>query len=241
MSSKKATGTWRVKPNDNKSVAIGNVLLSEAFFKKYRLDREISSLKSKGVDLAKLAELLVAYKLGDNFSILRAHEFVMEPAIRDRFGLQEFSAKTLYRAVERLGQNRERIVSVFRRRILVSLTGAELQGRTKILAPFRCDLGFNIKLGKDVLINYNCTFLNTAEISVGDNAMIGPDCHQVTAVHPIDPVERRDWRFRGSPIRIGRGVWLCANVTVVPGVTIGDGSVVGAGNPARIIRRIGES
>ena len=128
-----------------------------------------------------------------------------------------------------------------RRRILVSLTGAELQGRTKILAPFRCDLGFNIKLGKDVLINYNCTFLNTAEISVGDNAMIGPDCHQVTAVHPIDPVERRDWRFRGSPIRIGRDVWLCANVTVVPGVTIGDGSVVGAGNPARIIRRIGES
>ena len=118
MSSKKATGTWRVKPNDNKSVAIGNVLLSEAFFKKYGLDREISSLKSKGVDLAKLAELLVAYKLGDNFSILRAHEFVMEPAIRNRFGLQEFSAKTLYRAVERLGQNRERIVSAFRRRIM---------------------------------------------------------------------------------------------------------------------------
>ena len=70
MSSKKATGTWRVKPNDNKSVAIGNVLLSEAFFKKYGLDREISSLESKGVELAKLAELLVAYKLGDNFSIL---------------------------------------------------------------------------------------------------------------------------------------------------------------------------
>jgi maltose O-acetyltransferase len=139
-----------------------------------------------------------------------------------------------------------------RRRILVSLTGAELQGRTRILAPFRCDLGFNIKLGKDVLVNYNCTFLDTAEISVGDNTMIGPDCHLVTAVHPIDPVERRDWRVRGSPIRIGCDVWLCANVTVVPGVTIGDGSVVGAGsvvtkdvppgtvvagNPARIIKR----
>ena len=143
-----------------------------------------------------------------------------------------------------------------RRRILVSLTGAELQGRTRVLAPFRCDLGFNIKLGKDVLINYNCTFLDTAEIHVEDNTMIGPDCHLVTAVHPIDPVERRDWRVRGSPIHIGCDVWLCANVTVVPGVTIGDGSVVGAGsvvtkdvppgtvvagNPARIIRRIGES
>ena len=75
-----ATGTWHVRPNDNKSIAVGNVLLSEAFFRKYGLDREISKFKCKGVDLAKLAELMVAYKLGDNFSILRAHEFMMEPA-----------------------------------------------------------------------------------------------------------------------------------------------------------------
>jgi transposase len=61
---------------------------------------------------------MVAYKLGDNFSIFKAHEFIMEPVIRERFGLDEFSAKTLYRAVERLGQNRERIVSAFRQRVL---------------------------------------------------------------------------------------------------------------------------
>ena len=65
------TGTWRIKPNDNKLIAIGNVLLSEAFFRKYGLDREIKKLKAKGIDLAKLAELMVAYKLGDNFSIFR--------------------------------------------------------------------------------------------------------------------------------------------------------------------------
>ena len=59
------------------------------------------------MDLAKLAELMVAYKLGDNFSIFKDHEFIMEPIIRERFGLDEFSAKTLYRAVERLGQNKE--------------------------------------------------------------------------------------------------------------------------------------
>ena len=107
MSSKhKATGTWRIKPNGNKSVAVGNVLLSEAFFRKYGLDREISKLKAKGIDLSKLAELMVAYKLGDNFSIFKAHEFIMEPVIRERFGLDEFNVKTLYRAVERLGQNR---------------------------------------------------------------------------------------------------------------------------------------
>jgi len=113
-----ATGTWRIKPNDNKSIAIGNVLLSEAFFRKYGLDREIKKLKAKGIDLAKLAELMVAYKLGDNFSIFRAHEFIMEPVIRERFGLDEFNVKTLYRAVERLGQNRERIVAAFRQRVL---------------------------------------------------------------------------------------------------------------------------
>jgi arsenate reductase-like glutaredoxin family protein len=60
----KATGTWRIKPNGNKSVAVGNVLLSEAFFRKYGLDREIRKLKAKGIDLSKLAELMVAYKLG---------------------------------------------------------------------------------------------------------------------------------------------------------------------------------
>ncbi|MBO4763754.1 MAG: hypothetical protein J5485_03960, partial [Candidatus Methanomethylophilaceae archaeon] len=86
--------------------------------------------------------------------------------------------------------------------------------------------------------------------------MIGPDCHIVAAVHPIDPEERRDRKVRGAPIRIGNDVWLCANVTIVPGVTVGDGSVVGAGsvvtkdvppgtvvagNPARIIKKIRES
>ena len=119
MSSKhKATGTWRIRPNDNKSIAVGNILLSEAFFRKYGLDRVISGLKAKGTDLSKLAELMVAYKLGDNFSIFKAHGFMMDPVIRDRFGIDEINVKTLYRAVERLGVNREAIITAFRQRIL---------------------------------------------------------------------------------------------------------------------------
>ena len=114
----KATGTWPIKVNDNKSIAVGNAILSEAFFRKYGLEKKISNLKSKGIDLGRLIELLVAYKLGDNFSILRAHDFIMRPEIRSRFGLGEFDVKTLYRAVERIGENRESIIAHFRNRIL---------------------------------------------------------------------------------------------------------------------------
>lgn len=78
-----------------KSIAIGNVLHSEAFFRKYGLGRVISGLKTKGVDPSKLAELMVAYKLGDDFSIFKAHEFIMEPVIRNRFRLDEFIVRTL--------------------------------------------------------------------------------------------------------------------------------------------------
>ena len=132
------------------------------------------------------------------------------------------------------------------------IVGYKLQGRTTVKSPFRCDLGFNIKLGKDVLVNYNCTFLDTAEISVGDYTMIGPDCHIVTAIHPISGIDRRDWKVRGEPIHIGKDVWIGANVTILPGVDIGDDCVIGAGsvvtkdvpsgmtvvgNPARPIQR----
>jgi len=119
MSNKhRATGTWRIRPNDNISIAVGNILLSEAFFRRYGLDRVISSLKAKGTDLSKLAELMVAYKLGDNFSIFRAHEFMMDSVVRDRFGIDEINVKTMYRAVERLGENREKVVAAFRQRVL---------------------------------------------------------------------------------------------------------------------------
>ena len=119
MSSKpKTKGTWSIKRNKNISIPIGNAVLSEAFFRKYALDKVISKLKKKGTDLGKLAELLVAYKLGDNFSILKAHDFIMQPEIRHRFGIEEFDLKGLYRAVERLGENRETVITAFRNKIL---------------------------------------------------------------------------------------------------------------------------
>ena len=110
------------------------------------------------------------------------------------------------------------------------ITGSKVDRSSLILFPFTCDLGFNVHIGKNVIVNYNCTFLDTAPITLGDNTKIGPDCHLLTADHPRDHVERRKHRVRGKPITIGDDCWLGANVTILPGVTIGNGCIIGAGS-----------
>ena len=112
--------TFRVKRNDNLSVPMGNLIWAQAFFERFGLDEVIRSLKSKGTDLAKLAELMVGYKVGDNFSILRCHQFAMQEPIREMMGLPEFDQRGLYRAVETLGANREGIITAFRKSFLQS-------------------------------------------------------------------------------------------------------------------------
>jgi transposase len=110
--------TFEVKINDNISVPMGNIMLAEAFFERFGLYGPIKKLKKKGADLGKLAETMVAYKLGDNFSILRCHEFSMQEPIRRVLGLPEMTVRTFYRAVETLGVHSERIVGRFRKRFM---------------------------------------------------------------------------------------------------------------------------
>ena len=110
------------------------------------------------------------------------------------------------------------------------IMGVPIAMDSRVIFPFRCDLGFNVRLGKDVLVNYNCTFLDTAPITIGDHTKIGPDCHLVTAVHPMDHIERRTHKVRGEPITIGEDCWIGANVTILPGVKIGDRCIIGAGS-----------
>ena len=110
------------------------------------------------------------------------------------------------------------------------IAGRKTEEGTIVLFPFRCDFGFNIRLGKDVLVNYNCTFLDTARITIGNHTKIGPDCHLVTTDHPKDYIDRRTHKVRGKPITIGDDCWLGANVTVLPGIKIGDRCVIGAGS-----------
>jgi maltose O-acetyltransferase len=108
------------------------------------------------------------------------------------------------------------------------ITGREPDPDCLIIFPLRCELGFNIHVGRGVVINYNCTFQDTARITIGDNTKIGPDCHIVTSDHPRDPIERRRLAVRGLPVTNGDDCWLGANVTVLPGVTIGDRCIIGA-------------
>lgn len=123
-----------------------------------------------------------------------------------------------------------------------------------IIPPIYANCGLsNVHVGHDVVINFNCSFVDDGEIFIGDYTMIGPNCSIATAMHPISPKLRQAQFQYNKPVYIGKNVWLGANVTILPGVTIGDNSIVGAGsivtkdiepncivvgNPAKILRKI---
>lgn len=102
--------------------------------------------------------------------------------------------------------------------------------RFMITTPFWCDYGRNIRLGEDFYANHNLIILDGAPVSFGDHVFIGPNCTFSTAGHPLDPEQRNQGLEYAYPIRVGNNVWLGAGVTVLPGVTIGDNTVVGAGS-----------
>lgn len=127
--------------------------------------------------------------------------------------------------------------------------------RPVLQSPFFCDYGYNIHAGDRIEINFDCVFLDVCEIRFGDDCLVGPGVHIYTASHPVSVRERAMGNEFGKPVRIGNNVWLGGRSVILPGVTIGDGSVVGAGavvtkdvpenvivtgNPARILRALSE-
>ncbi|CUS32507.1 sugar O-acetyltransferase [Candidatus Nitrospira nitrificans] len=125
-------------------------------------------------------------------------------------------------------------------------------GDGAVIRPlFACDYGYNIRLGRNAFINFNCVFLDCAPIEIGDNLQMGPAAQLYTAAHPLETDVRRSGLEYARPIRIGNDVWIGGGAIILPGVTIGDRSVIGAGsvvvrdvpaakvvagNPARILR-----
>ena len=102
---------------------------------------------------------------------------------------------------------------------------------TVLIEPnFYCDYGFNIHLGKNFYSNHNLVILDANKVEFGNNVFIGPNCGFYTSGHPLDYKTRNKGLEYAKPIKVGNNVWFGGNVCVLPGVTIGDNVVIGAGS-----------
>ncbi len=99
-----------------------------------------------------------------------------------------------------------------------------------VRSPFHCDYGYNIHLEDGVFLNFGCIILDVVAVRIGAGTQISPGVQILTADHPRDPATRGQMLEFGRPITIGRNVWIGGGALVLPGVTIGDDAIVGAGS-----------
>lgn len=137
------------------------------------------------------------------------------------------------------------------RELLAQLTGKPVDESVTVFPPFYSDFGKNISLGDRIFINSGCKFQDQGGVVIGDDCLIGHNVVIATLNHDLMPSRRAD--MHPAPVVIGRNVWIGANATILPGVTIGDDAVVGAasvvtkdvpvgaivvGSPARVVRSV---
>ena len=118
---------------------------------------------------------------------------------------------------------KEEIVEIFSK-----LTNKKIDSSFCLFPPFYTDCGVNISLGKNVFINSNCKFQDQGGIIIGDNVLIGHNVVIATINHDYNPNKRADMYLK--PVKIGNNVWIGSNTVILPGVTIQDGSIIGAGS-----------
>jgi len=120
--------------------------------------------------------------------------------------------------------------------------------------PFHCDYGYNISMGNRSYMNFDTIVLDVCEVKIGEDTLFGPGCRIITATHPLDYKSRKfGGRELGKPVTIGNDCFIGANVTILPGITIGDRVVIGAGsvvtknvesdtvvcgNPAKVLKKL---
>ena len=139
-----------------------------------------------------------------------------------------------------------------RKLLLKNILGKTGENYT-VISPFYCDYGYNIEIGENFFANMNLVILDGAKVHIGNNVFIAPNVGIYTAGHPLDAKERREGLEYAKPITIGNDVWIGANVSILPGITIGDNCVIGAGsvvtknipanslavgNPCKVIRNL---
>lgn len=140
------------------------------------------------------------------------------------------------------------------RALFSELIGNTVDDSFSLIPPFYTESGVNIRVGRNVFVNQNCTFYDLGGLDIADDVLIGPNVSLITTGHPIKPSERRTG-VTAKPIVIERNVWIAAGVTIIGGVTVGENSVVAAGsvvtrdvpadtlvggNPAGVIRSIAD-
>ena len=138
------------------------------------------------------------------------------------------------------------------RALFSELIGKKVDDSFLLIPPFYTAGGDEIRVGRNVFVNQNCTFYDLGGLDIADDVMIGPNVSIITAGHPLEPSQRRAATI-GKPIAIERNVWIAAGAIIIGGVTVGENSVVAAGsvvtrdvppntlvggNPARVIRSI---
>src|ERR1700728_2669318 len=140
------------------------------------------------------------------------------------------------------------------RALFSELIGKKVDQSFLLIPPFYTAGGDEIRVGHHVFVNQNCTFYDLGGLDIADDVMIGPNVSIITTGHPLEPSQRRAATI-GKPIVIEKSVWIAAGATIIGGVTVGENSVVAAGsvvtqdvppntlvagNPARVIRSIGD-
>lgn len=110
---------------------------------------------------------------------------------------------------------------------LSEIIGVEVDPSTTVFPPFHTNFGQFIRLGKNVFINHACSFLDIGGITIEDDVMIGPSVNLTSENHPLDPSDRTTVLMQ--PIVIKRNAWIGAGATILPGVTVGENSIVAAG------------
>jgi acetyltransferase-like isoleucine patch superfamily enzyme len=140
------------------------------------------------------------------------------------------------------------------RALFSELIGKKVDESFLLIPPFYTAGGDEIRVGRQVFVNQNCTFYDLGGLDISDDVMIGPNVSIITTGHPLEPSQRRTATI-GKPIVIEKGVWIAAGAIILGGVTVGERSVVAAGsvvtkdvpanslvggNPTRVIRSIGD-
>ncbi|MDX2443928.1 MAG: sugar O-acetyltransferase [Bacteroidales bacterium] len=139
-----------------------------------------------------------------------------------------------------------------RKQILQKLFG-KIGGALEVEPPFFCDYGYNITLGENVFFNVNCVILDVSYVKIGSNVLFAPNVQIYSATHPTDFKIRASGVENAKPVTIGSDIWIGGSAIILPGVSIGDKSVIGAGsvvtkdippnvlavgNPCRVIKEL---